>query len=394
MFLQTSAFQDLCFNYTWPLLAMLLGAWLLGLIFWYFWWLVKEQSYQKHLDSLRQEMSLQNTKISALEADNRNINYAREQLQKENTALLAKNNDLSLLYNAKQKEIEKLKTKIVEDTNEELLDLFETEEIEQSSIEVGEQESDIPLTDQTIQFTKDESLLPELIDNAISDDELINSNAESDTTAIEGEAKDLTNVAGKDDAYLMIFQNLKNTNLKIVEGIGPKIEKLLQEKGINTWSDLAESNNETLQAILEEKAAHYKIHNPKTWSSQAKLAATEKWEELIQYQKALNGGRNDKAISSPHSKLEKIVIKMLGFSQKPTDLKVIEGIGPKIEALLKAAGIENWSKLAATNVADLRQILDDAGSHFRIHNPSSWPLQAQLASEAKWVELKKLQEEI
>ena len=394
MLLQTSAFQDLCYNYTWPLLAMLLGAWLLGLIFWYFWWLAKEQKYQRHVDSLRQELSLQNTKISALESDIRNLNYARQQSDKENAALLSKNNDLSLLYNAKQTEIEKLKAKLTVDTNDELVELFEKEEIKQTEIEKGEQESDIPITDQSIQLIDVEHDIPEISDDAISDEEQINSNAESDTTAIEGEAKDLSKNDANSNSYLFIFQQLKNTDLKIIEGIGPKIEKLLYEKGINNWNDLAESNNETLQAILDEKAARFKMHSPKTWSSQAKLAATGKWEELIQYQKALNGGRENKAISSPKSKIEKLVIKMLGFSQKPTDLKVVEGIGPKIESLLKAAGINNWSKLAETKADEIRIILDHAGKRFRLHNPSTWPHQAKLAIEGKWTELKKLQDEI
>jgi len=75
------------------------------------------------------------------------------------------------------------------------------------------------------------------------------------------------------------------------------------------------------------------------------------------------------------------------------DLQVIEGIGPKIEKLLNEAGIYTWRQLSRTDVKMLRKILDDAGPRFRMHDPSSWPLQAAMAAEGRWDELQKWQEE-
>jgi len=59
---------------------------------------------------------------------------------------------------------------------------------------------------------------------------------------------------------------------------------------------------------------------------------------------------------------------------KENDLKVIEGIGPKIEVMFRDAGIETWQKLAETNVADCQKILEGGGTRYKIHNPSSWPM--------------------
>lgn len=79
---------------------------------------------------------------------------------------------------------------------------------------------------------------------------------------------------------------------------------------------------------------------------------------------------------------------------KPDDLKIIEGIGPKIAEILVAAGISTFAKLAATDVAKLREILDAAGSKFAAHDPTTWPQQAKLAAEGKMDALKVLQDEL
>jgi predicted flap endonuclease-1-like 5' DNA nuclease/uncharacterized membrane-anchored protein YhcB (DUF1043 family) len=80
-------------------------------------------------------------------------------------------------------------------------------------------------------------------------------------------------------------------NLKVVEGIGPKIEQLLKDAGINTWNDLADTDLERLQAILNDAGERYRIHDPGTWAEQARLAAAGKWETLQTLQEELKGGR-------------------------------------------------------------------------------------------------------
>jgi predicted flap endonuclease-1-like 5' DNA nuclease len=74
---------------------------------------------------------------------------------------------------------------------------------------------------------------------------------------------------------------------------------------------------------------------------------------------------------------------------KPDDLTIIEGIGPKISALLQVAGIVTFAQLAATDVARLREIMLQA--NLRIADPTTWPEQAALAAVDKWDDLKALQ---
>ena len=73
------------------------------------------------------------------------------------------------------------------------------------------------------------------------------------------------------------------------------------------------------------------------------------------------------------------------------DLKVIEGVGPKIENMLGEAGIYTWKDLSKTPVSKLQKILNLAGKNYSMHDPSSWPKQAELAASGKWEQLKGLQ---
>lgn len=81
---------------------------------------------------------------------------------------------------------------------------------------------------------------------------------------------------------------------------------------------------------------------------------------------------------------------VLGSKVRVDDLKAVEGIGPKIAELLESAGIGSWRRLAETDVAELSALLDQAGPRFRIHDPGSWPAQAELLAAGRWDEFKKL----
>ncbi len=79
---------------------------------------------------------------------------------------------------------------------------------------------------------------------------------------------------------------------------------------------------------------------------------------------------------------------------EPDDLKVVDGIGPKIEGLLNAGGISTWARLAGTEVSVLQSVLDKAGPRYRIHDPGTWPRQAALAASGSWDELEEQQDRL
>jgi predicted flap endonuclease-1-like 5' DNA nuclease len=71
------------------------------------------------------------------------------------------------------------------------------------------------------------------------------------------------------------------------------------------------------------------------------------------------------------------------------DLKVVQGIGPKISKILNNRGITTWKQLSETLPATISEyLIQDGGDRYKIHNPSTWPDQARLADEGKWDELK------
>jgi predicted flap endonuclease-1-like 5' DNA nuclease len=82
------------------------------------------------------------------------------------------------------------------------------------------------------------------------------------------------------------------------------------------------------------------------------------------------------------------------YSSGKDDLKVVEGIGPKIEEILNSNGIHTWAELAQTTPEILGHILDRAGKKFQMHNPESWPYQASLADQGRWQELDQYQDHI
>ncbi|AWK06002.1 hypothetical protein HYN56_17925 [Flavobacterium crocinum] len=92
-------------------------------------------------------------------------------------------------------------------------------------------------------------------------------------------------------AATVLGKKIKENDLKIVEGIGPKIEALFNDAGIKTWYDLSQASTEKLQSILDAGGENYAIHNPSTWAKQALMAYQGKWQELKDWQDSLLGGK-------------------------------------------------------------------------------------------------------
>ncbi len=76
------------------------------------------------------------------------------------------------------------------------------------------------------------------------------------------------------------------------------------------------------------------------------------------------------------------------------DLRVIEGVGPKIADIFRAAGVHQFAQVAAMTPAEIQALLDAAGPSFRIADPQTWPEQAALAAANRWTELKALQDNL
>ena len=78
-------------------------------------------------------------------------------------------------------------------------------------------------------------------------------------------------------------------DLTTLEGIGPKVAKVLNDIGIVSFADLAGANAAKVQETLNASGMQYM--NPEGWIEQAKLAASGDTEGLAKLQDELKGGR-------------------------------------------------------------------------------------------------------
>jgi len=81
-------------------------------------------------------------------------------------------------------------------------------------------------------------------------------------------------------------------DLTLIEGIGPKIAKLLNTAGINSYGQLAASQIDEVKSILSKGGSNYIGHDPSTWGEQSQLASDGKWVELNALKDKLIGGIN------------------------------------------------------------------------------------------------------
>ncbi|MBN1659043.1 MAG: hypothetical protein JXA93_11600 [Anaerolineae bacterium] len=80
-------------------------------------------------------------------------------------------------------------------------------------------------------------------------------------------------------------------DLKLIEGIGPKISALLRNNGILTFAQLADAGHDRLEAILRAGGPNFRLADPATWPEQARLAADGAWDDLQALQDRLIGGQ-------------------------------------------------------------------------------------------------------
>jgi hypothetical protein len=84
----------------------------------------------------------------------------------------------------------------------------------------------------------------------------------------------------------------KEDDLTLIEGIGPKVVKVLKKAGIASFDELAHAKAADVQAALD--AEKLQMMNPEGWIDQAKLAAKGDWDAFEKLKGKLKGGRKIK----------------------------------------------------------------------------------------------------
>ena len=119
-----------------------------------------------------------------------------------------------------------------------------------------------------------------------------------ETPAVEAEAPGAAveetpapTTAAEATSSITLPKGVKQDDLTLIEGVGPKIAGLLKDVGLDTWAKVAAATPEAIKEILTAAGPRYKMHNPGSWPKQAGLAATGKFEELKTLQDELDGGK-------------------------------------------------------------------------------------------------------
>ena len=98
--------------------------------------------------------------------------------------------------------------------------------------------------------------------------------------------------AEQETAAAATTESAEPDDLTRIEGIGPEISQVLQKAGIETFAQLAETKAEQIEEILQNVDPNLSnLMDPKSWATQARLAARGKWDALERYQERLKGGK-------------------------------------------------------------------------------------------------------
>ncbi len=157
-------------------------------------------------------------------------------------------------------------------------------------------------------------------------------------------------------------------DLTLINGLGPFIKSQLNKIGITSFRQISEWDKPEIERITKEINFFEGRIEHDDWVGQAKALMKS------------TPNTSPKAMGA-------FIIR-----RDPADLKIIEGIGKKIEVLLKQEGINTWSDLAEATVERIKAILAKGGNAFNMHDPTNWPAQAQMAVDGEWDRLQEYQE--
>jgi predicted flap endonuclease-1-like 5' DNA nuclease len=222
----------------------------------------------------------------------------------------------------------------------------------------------------------------------------------------------------------------KPDDLLVIEGIGPKMDKALRTEGIDTYRKVADASVQDLRAAIETHGLTF-APSLVNWSKQARYLAEGDQSGFETYRNYLIRGLEpgqvvsrdyvvtseapataaEPAKTSPKKaaaskpkqeaapKAKKAVAPKAEKKPKaeapkpvvPDDLKVVEGIGPKMEKALHAAGILTYKQLAAASVETIQAAIIAGGLRFAPSAPT-WARQAEYAAKGDFDGMKAYQD--
>lgn len=103
------------------------------------------------------------------------------------------------------------------------------------------------------------------------------------TSSVKSKTTAQKNTVSKTKMTVATRKSKGKLNFTCIEGIGPKINTILEKAGFKTFDDLANAKVKDLRSVLDKAGPRYAIHNPSNWAKQAKMAAKGEWTKLQEY---------------------------------------------------------------------------------------------------------------
>jgi len=171
---------------------------------------------------------------------------------------------------------------------------------------------------------------------------------------------------------------------------------------LNARTQEQETNLERLNSQLRQKEEEIKDLNAKIQEKddtisgyEKKVAELEKQNSHRLAQIAASENKIRRLESSSAEKEQEIATLSARANAMQDDLSTLVGIGPKVSAILRLAGITSFARLASTDNDRIREILEAENPNLlRLTNPSTWPEQARMAADGDWEALKALQNDL
>lgn len=192
---------------------------------------------------------------------------------------------------------------------------------------------------------------------------------------------EVTNL-GSDSSTLMntdkvLLRNVEKNDLTAIEGIGPFLEKKLNDAGVFTYADIATWDTAKITAITQQISFFEGRIEKDDWVGQAKKLLDEKSTE---------SAATEVADARDLSAAEIVVPK--------DNLKLILGIDEAVERVLHLSGIQSFAELSRMEPNEIRNILVVVDPALTSKDPSAWPAQARLALDQEWEVLQDYQEQL
>lgn len=178
----------------------------------------------------------------------------------------------------------------------------------------------------------------------------------------------------------VLLRNVEKNDLTAIDGIGPFLEKKLNDAGVFTYAEIAGWDAAKIAEITQKISFFEGRIEKDDWVGQAKKLLEVPVEETLE----ISNLGEARSLMAEETHLVPAV----------DNLKLIMGIDEAIEKILFTAGINSFAELAKLEPDEIRNMLVVVDPALGTVDPSAWPAQARLAFDEEWEVLQDYQEQL